>query len=597
MKDALESVTGGDADAAARAVNHLSNLPSVTRSTQSSETLPMLSAIGAMTQGVASSPDSGASLVLPRIEGYHITQWIGAGAMGTVWAAVQLGTQRTVALKLLNSAMFASEEARACFHREVELSARLEHPNVARVYDSGLDEDRYYYAMELLPGWRLDEYVRAKNFSQREILEMMRVICQAVQYAHQRGVIHRDLKPSNILITEDGQPHVVDFGLAKPSHVVSVVVGAGLDDGTNNGQVAGTPAFMSPEQAAGDGDGVDTRTDVYSLGVILFNLLTREWPHDLSGSYEQILERRQSQEARRARSVTKKVSRELDTLIAKALAREPEDRYASAGELAKDIGHYLAGEPLTARKATVFYVLSKRLHKYRLPASLAAGALLGFGIVAVLAYVQIGRERDKAQSNFFKAEFERARNNEIIEFNVAMARERDLDKLLSMIVSEARRLTNADGGSPFVCEGDKLAFRVAQNDTLMARSGPEGVRKWFLKSYMDKKSSSIAGYVALTGERVNEPDVYAINASLPYRHNPKFDQANGYRTRSVLVVPLKDPDGKVLGVLQLINCKGSTGEVTAFPQEAEGLTTMLASQAAVALRYAEGQKPATGEHE
>lgn len=588
MKDALESVTAGTgSDAAARPANHLSNLPG---STPTSETLPMLSAIGAQTQGVADAPDSGASLVLPRIEGYHITQWIGAGAMGTVWAAVQLGTQRTIALKLLNSAMFASEDARACFHREVELSARLEHPNVARVYDSGLDEDRYYYAMELLPGWRLDEYVRAKNFTQRQTLEMMRVICQAVQYAHQRGVIHRDLKPSNILVTEDGQPHVVDFGLAKPSHVVSGAVGVRVDDGSTDGQVAGTPAFMSPEQAAGDGDGVDTRTDVYSLGVILFNLLTREWPHDLSGSYEQILERRKTQEAKRARSVTTNLNRELDTLIAKALAREPEDRYASAGELAKDVGHYLAGEPLTARKATVLYVLSKRLRKYRLPASLAAGGLLGLAFVAVLAYVQIGHERDIAQRSFAKAEFERARNNEIIEFNVAMARERNPDKLLEMIVSEARRLSNADGGSLFVCEGDRLSFRVAQNDTLSARFGPEGVATWFMKSSMPRQSPSLAGYVATTGERLNVPDVYAISPSLPYRHNPKFDNANGYQTKSVLVVPLKDPDGKVLGVLQLINHKDGNGRVTAFPQEQEGLMTMLASQAAVALRYAEGTK-------
>jgi len=224
---------------------------------------------------------------LPQIEGYRITGKLSdAGGQGTVWRAVQLGTHREVALKLLRAGVFSSKQAQARFEREVELTASLEHPNIARVYESGLHHGVHYYAMELIDGLPLDEYVGARTLTQRQVLELTRIVCQAVQYAHQRGVIHRDLKPSNILVTADGQPHVLDFGLAKtflegePDVRVSV-----------EGDIAGTPAYMSPEQAAGRVEHLDTRTDVYSLGVILYQLLTGRFPHDMTGTRLEVLRR------------------------------------------------------------------------------------------------------------------------------------------------------------------------------------------------------------------------------------------------------------------------------------------------------------------
>ena len=196
----------------------------------------------------------------------------GPGGWERFGGARQHGTRRDVALKLLNDRSMDGR-LRARFVREVELASRLQHPDIARVYDTGIHEGSYYYAMELLDGLPLDRYVREKRLNHPGILALVRDVCAAVQHAHVKGVIHRDLKPSNILVTHDGRAHVLDFGLAKPitadgAFEVSDVVAA----------ARGTLAYMSPEQAAGLADQVDTRCDVYSLGKVLFQLLTGSRP-------------------------------------------------------------------------------------------------------------------------------------------------------------------------------------------------------------------------------------------------------------------------------------------------------------------------------
>jgi len=327
----------------------------------------------------------------PQIEGYEVRGFLGEGGMGTVWRAVQLSTRRPVALKLLRAGGFASAKARLRFEREVELAARLEHPHIARVYESGLYQGVYYYAMELVEGVHLDQYAAEHALPQRQVLALMRTVCEAVQHAHQRGVIHRDLKPSNIMVTPDGQPHVLDFGLAKTLLEEDAHLAVSMD-----GDVAGTPAYMSPEQAAAKLNLIDTRTDVYSLGVILYRLLTNEFPHDLTGTRLEVLRRIAEEEVRRPRQFSKAVDKELEALLLKALAHDPEGRYPTAQALAEDIRNYLTGEPLTAKAPTTAYFLHKRLVKYRVPVAIACGVLALLVGMAVWSYSRVAGERNRA---------------------------------------------------------------------------------------------------------------------------------------------------------------------------------------------------------
>ncbi|MBE3123220.1 MAG: serine/threonine protein kinase [Planctomycetes bacterium] len=299
--------------------------------------------------------------------------------------------------------MLGSPKALLRFEREVELAARLEHPHIARVYESGLRQGVYYYAMELVEGVPLDQYVADHALSQRQVLPLMRTVCEAVQHAHQRGVIHRDLKPSNILVTPDGQPHVLDFGLAKTLLEDDAQVAVSVD-----GEAAGTPAYMSPEQAAAKLNLIDTRTDVYSLGVILYRLLTKEFPHDLTGTRLEVLRRIAEEEVRRPRQFAKVVDKELEALLLKALAHDPEGRYPTAHALAEDLRRYAAYEPIEARPMGSFGRMRRWCKRKPLIAGLVAAVVVALVAgTGISTYFGIVAQRRAAEETVQRLEAER----------------------------------------------------------------------------------------------------------------------------------------------------------------------------------------------
>ena len=284
---------------------------------------------------------------------------LGEGGMGVVWLAEQLATGRQVAVKFLRSRhgpwSRRDELARARFRREIELAARLDHPHIARVFDGGETEGVPYCVMEFIDGMPITEYAHTHTLGRRHRLALVQHVAEAVAHAHRLGVIHRDLKPSNILIDAAGEPHLLDFGLAKALETEESV-GATL---SLEGMVAGTPAYMSPEQAAGQLKLVDTRTDVYALGVLLYQLLTGRLPHDPDGPPDLVARRVADTEILRPRIADPDMGAELEMLLLKALAKRPTERYGGAQELADEIGRFLDGLPLEAGRASTWYFTRK----------------------------------------------------------------------------------------------------------------------------------------------------------------------------------------------------------------------------------------------
>jgi serine/threonine protein kinase len=276
--------------------------------------------------------------------------------MGAVFEAEQDRPRRTVALKVIKSTC-AGPALLNRFEQESQALARLHHPCIAQVYEAGTADSgtghQPYFAMEFIAGGHtLTEYAKQRSLTTEQRLHMMAEVCDGVHHAHQRGIIHRDLKPGNILVDEDGQPKILDFGVARITDS-----DAHATRQTDVGQLVGTLAYMSPEQALADPLELDTRSDVYALGVILYEILAGKQPYTLSPKLEETLRIIREQDPVPLTLVSRLFKGDIETIVAKALEKDKRRRYASAAELAADIRRYLkhepSGEPVSPRHARV----------------------------------------------------------------------------------------------------------------------------------------------------------------------------------------------------------------------------------------------------
>lgn len=389
--EALRAVVNGD-EGLRRAIEaHLRELDSVTIAPTGGASMPRIDA-GAPFASVGG--EAGAK----KFGNYRLLSLLGEGGMGVVYLAEQARTRQRVALKLVRAGL-ASPRVLRRFDLEMQALGRLEHPNIGRIFEAGTSESdlgpQPFFAMEFVQGAPITEHSSSRSLGVDARLRLMQQVCAAVQHAHVKGVVHRDLKPGNVLVTDDGQVKVLDFGVARLSEA-----DASQTMATQAGQMVGTLPYMSPEQLLADPDSVDSRSDVYSLGVILYELMTGCLPHDFSSRSLADAVRTATQEAPISpRAHNPHLSGEIGLIALKALERDRDRRYQTPAELAEDIERFLNDEPVRAQPPGKWYLARKFMKRNRalVAGACAVGVALTAGLIGTAwQAVAATRERDRA---------------------------------------------------------------------------------------------------------------------------------------------------------------------------------------------------------
>jgi len=308
---------------------------------------------------------------------YELLEEIAKGGMGVVWKAKQQALDRIVAVKMIRSGLFAGTDEVQRFHAEAQSAAQLKHPNIVNIHEIGEHEGQHYYSMDFIEGTTLADQCHGKAMNAREAAELLRTVCDAVHFAHKRGILHRDLKPHNLMLDAEGRPHVLDFGLAKR-----------IDDDqslTMSGAVLGSPSYMAPEQAQGRNDRVGPHTDVYALGAILYQMLTGRAPFLANTAAETMMQVVQ-REPTTPSKLNANIPRDLETICMRCLEKEPARRYATARELGEELSRFLKGDPILAQPASMMRKVTTWLRQH--PGWLAgAAALVAFGLLCVVFWL------------------------------------------------------------------------------------------------------------------------------------------------------------------------------------------------------------------
>jgi WD40 repeat protein len=442
---------------------------------------------------------------------YRILRRVGEGGMGTVYEAEQENPRRTVALKVILPGLLAPGLIKR-FTREAQILGRLQHPGIAAVYEAGLAaEGQLFFAMEYVRGQRLDVHARLRSLTLPARLELLARVCDAVQHAHDRGVIHRDLKPANILVDETGQPKVLDFGVARATDA-DLQTTAGR---TQAGQLLGTLRYMSPEQVAADPAAIDPRSDIYALGVILYELLAGRLPYPLDDlPLPEVGRVIREVEPSRLGAVAAHLRGDVETIVAKALEKDKAQRYASAAELASDIRRHLGNEPIRARPPSALYHVRKFVRRYKA----LVGALAGLFTALVLGMI----------GTLLFAVREAEQRREAVEERKAAMR-------------QAYRAHLAAAGAAL--QNHDVADAAHQLD-----AAPEELRDWewlHLRSRLDDRSGQIVAEPGATLFLLNLPERIQIGQFVPDR-SLRLTDLGGHQARSIAFNPTAKAIGQIL---------------------------------------------------